>query len=282
MQHTQQHRRGPVVVVIVDRVTALRALEVAAEEAARRRTGLVVIPETRPDCRQTERPTGSWLAQRVDDLHRTWPDLHTEVLPAAVAPDAVTRAARTARLLVVCSGAPVGSLAGGGCPVLVVDPHGDRRAPQRVVVALVSSDGDAATMVRVAAAEARARRSELRVIHPFVPRSGESGLLAAHRANRLVTQLVRSTAQGLVVTVFCITDHAPERLARYTRGAELLVVDAAHRPHPTTPVDQLLRLAGCSVLVLRPLAAAAVHRLPRADRQPRLAAIPAAVHGSRR
>jgi hypothetical protein len=245
MIHIPWTSRGAVVAVLDRRGSRHDVVETAAEEAARRRAVLQLVPFPRDGVPQTP------IADVIEAVRSEWPGLRVEAATGANSPsDLLAEAAKDAEL-VVASAAVVGDVIdAGSCPVLVVpQPHVSRW--HRLVVAAVDGQPSDESVVAHAADEARLLGCELRVLHAYSMAEGESEHEAAARSYKYVRQLLARTrhAAGLEVSAVCTPGPLVGALAQQASMAELVVLSgdlsASH------PLVDLMRHCGSGLLLVR-------------------------------
>jgi hypothetical protein len=222
MQHPPR-LRGQVVALLPDRMTAGATIEQAADLAGARGLDLVLVPNA--EGVGTSRPTGSWLAQRMEDLRSDGSRVSATV--AAQGSQRAVRALRDAGVVVVPLHGLAEALHAGFRHVLVVDSGRGPRLRQRVVAAVLTGETADAAVVAAGADEALRRHCDLRLIHAS---RGEDGQWATSRdgwvtrAARRHEHTVVPCAEGLSVSTFCAQGDFGQVVPRYCRNVELLVL----------------------------------------------------------
>ena len=222
MQHPPRVR-GQVVALLPDRMTAGATIEQAADLAGARGLDLVLVPNA--EGVGTSRPTGSWLAQRMEDLRSGGSRVSATVAPQGS--QRAVRALRDARVVIVPLHGLAEALHAGFRHVLVVDSSRGPRLHQRVVAAVLTGETADAAVVAAGADEARRRRCDLRLIHAS---GGDEGQWTTSR-DGWVTRAARQhehpvvpVAEGLSVSTFCAQGDFGQVVPRYCRNVELLVL----------------------------------------------------------
>ncbi|HEX5534689.1 MAG TPA: hypothetical protein VFX33_13195 [Actinomycetales bacterium] len=254
MQHPPRVR-GHVVALLTDRMTAGATIEQAADVAGAQGLDLVLIPSM--EGMGTLRPTGSWLAQRVEDLRRGGSEVSVAVAPHGS--QRGVRALREARVVVVPLHGLAEALHARLRKVLVVDCSKGPRLHQRVVTAVLTGEATDAAVVAAGADEARRRSCELRLIHPC---EGEEALLPfgsragwPTRTARRHRHAVVPSGDGLSVSTFCAQGDFAHVVPRYSRNVELLVVAGTGQAETDLQRVRLVAHSTSNVLLLRDPAA---------------------------
>jgi hypothetical protein len=259
MQHPPRVR-GHVVALLSDRMTAGATITRAADVAVAQALDLVLVPIT--DGVGTSRPTGSWLAQRLEDLRSAGTTVSAAVVPRSTQRGAAVL--RDARVVVVPLHALAEVLPDHFRKVLVVDCHKGPRPQQRVVAAVLTGGPADETVVAAAADEARARRCELRLIHPdeseAPPWTGAGDSWVSRRAARRHSHAHVRSPEGLSVSTFCAAGEFEHAVPRYASNVELLVTACTGDAETDLQRVRLVAQSTSNVLLLQDTAPPAVPR----------------------
>lgn len=245
MGKSTQARGRMVTAVLEDRSTGIAVLETAADQAARTGAFLTLVPAPRTGTQPSERPTGTWLAQRVDDVRRQRPGMSVTVT-SGQAPS------QPSTLLVGTRSTFAPAPDWDGEAALLITPPYHQQARRRLVVALVQHHPSDAAVVRAAAEEARARGCALSIVHGCLPRPGEPESAAMARAHANVTHVLGAARAlyGIEISAACGHGAAAQMLVHHGAGAELLVLNGSADLDDAT-VAEVLRHATSDVMVIR-------------------------------
>ncbi len=254
--------RGHVVALLTDRATAAATIEQAADVAGDQGLDLVLVPSM--ENVGDSRPTGPWLAQRIEDLRRGGSGVAASVAPRESQRGA--RALREATVVVVPPQGLADALHARLSRILVADCRRGPLLHQRVVAAALTGGSADTAVVAAASQEARRRSCELRLVHPC---EREEGRWPTSRDSWLVRTACRHTdspapsGEGLSVSTFSGAGDFDHVVSRYCRGVELVVLASTGDPETDLQRVRLVAHGASNVLLLQDTAPAVLS--PRAE-----------------
>ncbi|WP_377268042.1 universal stress protein [Peterkaempfera sp. SMS 1(5)a] len=279
----------PVMVGVDGSPHSLRAVDWAADEAARRGTSLGLVhtslwdryepdPTDNDELAEARRAVARLMAEAAGRAAARRPavTVGTEVVADSPVPGLVEVGSRAALLVVGCRGR--GGLAGvllgsvclqvaarSPCPVVVVRGTDDAVGRRHGRVVLGVGDDARGLVAAFAFAQAQLWGSRLTVVRAWgssagpLPTRGSAGSEAAEqdRYRALETAVAAAAAAHPAVGVELRPRHGgvPAALLEAAEGADLVVAGAAHRrhvlgPHPGPVAHALVQHAPCPVAVV--------------------------------